>query len=196
MNRPRQTRKALNIVLDLDNTLISAIDEDEIETMGVEVVSARQKAFTWLNMEDEFKVFERPGLQKFLTWLFANFNVSVWTAASKSYALFIIEKFVIAGRPERKLDYVLFSHHCRESKRNHNYQKSLEMMSNVFPQEYTLDKTYIVDDNKEVFDAQPTMCIRVKPFDVQKNSCVKDVELDRIKRHLEAVRIKHLEKTE
>ena len=47
--------------------------------------------------DGHYKVFERPGLQEFLDYLFANFNVSVWTAASKSYALFIIDKYAGAG---------------------------------------------------------------------------------------------------
>lgn len=183
-------RTKINIILDLDNTLISAIDCDEAEKMGLDVVSARQRAFTWLNMEDEFKIFARPGLQDFLSWLFANFNVSVWTAASKIYASFIIQNFILAGRPERKLDYILFSHHCRESKRTRKYQKSLSMVSDVFPLGYDITNTYIIDDNKEVFEAQPKMCIRVRPFDVQKSSCEKDNELARVKRILETIRIR------
>lgn len=185
-------RTKINVILDLDNTLISAIDEEEAELMGLEVLAARQRNLTWLNMEDEFKIFSRPGLQDFLSWLFANFNVSVWTAASKTYASFIIQNFVIVGKPERKLDYVLFSHHCHESNRSRKFQKSLSMMSDIFPLGYDITNTYIIDDNKEVFEAQPKMCIRVKPFDVQKSSCEKDTELLKVKQILEMIRIRRL----
>jgi hypothetical protein len=55
-------------------------------------------------MENYYIIFERPGLQQFLTFLFKNFNVSIWTAASKDYALFIIDKIIIAGNKNRKID--------------------------------------------------------------------------------------------
>lgn len=185
-------RTKINVILDLDNTLISAIDEEEAELMGLEVLAERQRKLTWINMEDEFKIFSRPGLQKFLSWLFANFNVSVWTAASKTYASFIIQNIVIAGIPGRKLDYILFSHHCHESKRSRKFQKSLSMMSDVFPLGYDIANTYIIDDNKEVYEAQPNMCIRIKPFDVQNLGCERDTELLKVKRSLEIIRIRRL----
>lgn len=185
----QRNKNRINIVLDLDNTLISAIDNEEAEEMGLDEVSARQRTFRWENMDGEFKIFERPHLQEFLDWLFANFTVSVWTAASKLYALFIIKKFILEGHPERKLDCVLFSHHCRESKKTAKFQKCLSLMVDTFPLGYDPTNTYIVDDNKEVYDAQPKMCIRVKEFDVQKPSCVNDKELLKVMKKLEAIRI-------
>lgn len=179
--------KKINVVLDLDNTLISAIDEEEAEQIGIDVLSARQRKFTWMNMDDEFKVFARPGLQDFLSWLFANFNVSVWTAASKLYASYIIQNFVIAGKPERKLDYVLFSHHCHESKRSYKFIKSLSMMRYVFPFDYDLKNTYIIDDNEEVYTAQPNKCIKIKPFNIMKAASENDTELVRVKKILENI---------
>ena len=67
--------------------------------------------------ENYYIIFERPGLQQFLTFLFKYFNVSIWTAASKDYALFIIDKIIIAGNKDRKIDYVFFSYHCGISKK-------------------------------------------------------------------------------
>ena len=181
-------KRRINIVLDLDNTLISAIDDIEEDSIPISRLLFLQKNLLWENMEDEFKVFSRPYLQEFLTWLFKNFNVSVWTAASKSYALFVIHKFVLADKPERKLDYVLFSHHCTESKKNHKAQKSLAMMDTVFPIGYFIDDTYIIDDNKEVYNTQPDMCIRIKPFDVLKENCELDEELLLIQKKLNKIK--------
>ena len=42
-----------------------------------------------------YVVFERPYLQSFLDYIFDKFNVYVWTAASKDYALYIIGLCVI-----------------------------------------------------------------------------------------------------
>ena len=42
-------------------------------------------------MDGTYIICERPHLSDFMDWLFKNFNVSVWTAASKDYALFIIK---------------------------------------------------------------------------------------------------------
>lgn len=185
--------KNINVILDLDNTLISAIDDVEESKMGLKRVKERQQAFEWMNMEDDFKVFMRPGLQKFLTWLFEHFNVGVWTAASKSYALFIVDKIVLAGNPRRRLDFILFSHHCKESLKDYNYQKKLTMITETFPmmKKYTAENTFIIDDHKDVLAAQPDRCIRISPFDVQKPKCnVNDKELERVMKKLELIRLK------
>ena len=46
-------------------------------------------------------------LNLYLTELFNKYSVSVWTAASKDYALFIIKNAIIAGCQNRKLSYIL-----------------------------------------------------------------------------------------
>jgi hypothetical protein len=87
--------------------LISAIDLKEEKKIPKDELKAKMSKFKWEQMYDDdniplYKIFERPHLQKFLNWLFENFTVSVWTAASKTYALFIIEKFILANYPKRK----------------------------------------------------------------------------------------------
>ena len=164
----------LNILLDLDNTLISSLSEEE----ECPTLKPRMKHFRWENMDGYYKVFERPGLQPFLDYLFKHFNVSVWTAASKSYALFIIEKFVLNGRPERQLDYIFFSHHCKHSKKRKATQKSLSLLSTDFKlANYNTSNTYIIDDHPEVFEAQPNNCISVKAFEFTNRKSWEDDEL-------------------
>ncbi|ASZ85018.1 038R [Cherax quadricarinatus iridovirus] len=166
--------KKINILLDLDNTLISSISKKEEKP----IFKPRMKQFRWENMEDYYKVFERPGLQPFLDYLFENFNVSVWTAASKSYALFIIEKFILQGHPERKLDYIFFSYHCKKSKRARQTQKSLDILKNEFDLlDYDMSKTYIIDDHPEVFSYQPENCINIKAFEFTDRKSWEDDEL-------------------
>lgn len=171
----------LNVILDLDNTLISSIDETDAEAMGLDQVYMRQRMFNWKYMDRDFKVFLRPGLQEFLSWLFKKFNVSVWTAASKSYALFIVDNFIL-NRPGRKLDYILFSHHCDESIKYSDRQKNLKVMIDKLPLEkYTFEDTVIIDDSDEVYETQPDRCIHIKPFDVASSDCTEnDKELQKV----------------
>jgi TFIIF-interacting CTD phosphatase-like protein len=176
----------INIILDLDNTLISAVSEDE-ERKIKPILTNRMQDFQWKDMDGAYKIFARPHLQEFLTFLFSKFNVSVWTAASKSYALFIIDEFVIAGKSNRTLDYILFSHHCRESKRHNLCQKSLEMLESTFPMKYNLADTFIIDDHHEVYSSQPTNCIKIKPFEISKESAKTDRELLKIMKRLEKI---------
>jgi len=164
----------INIILDLDNTLISSLAKDE-ETS---ILKPRMKQFRWENMENVYKVFERPGLQDFLDFLFDNFSVSVWTAASKSYALFIIEKFILHNRPTRKLACILYSHHCKKSKKLTKKQKALHILQSHFKMSnYDMNNTYIIDDHPEVYQSQPQNCIHIKPFEFSDRQSFKDDEL-------------------
>lgn len=166
--------KRYNILLDLDNTVISSISKKE------EKASHRSKfsKFFWKNMAGEYKVFARPHLQEFLDFLFENFNVSVWTAASKSYAQFIIENFILV-KPGRRLKHVFFSYHCKLSIDAMDAQKDLSMLWNEFGlgQYYERRNTYIIDDSEEVYNTQPDACILVKPFEFRSAKSHRDDEL-------------------
>ena len=76
----------INILLDLDQTCISAEsldgDEPEFNYQNPKHLKKAQK-YRYEDMDGYYMVFERPGLQEFLDFLFKNFNVSIWTAASK-----------------------------------------------------------------------------------------------------------------
>jgi TFIIF-interacting CTD phosphatase-like protein len=175
----------INILLDLDNTLISSLSKKEEK----HIYKPRMKKFRWENMENVYKVFERPGLQPFLDFLFKHFNVSIWTAASKTYALFIIDKFILDNHPERTLDYIFFSHHCKRSNKIKKTQKSIEILKNNFKlHNYNRYNTYIIDDHPEVFKSQPDNCIQIKPFEFVNRQSYNDTELQTtIKPQLEAM---------
>lgn len=182
--------KKINILLDLDNTLISSLAKHEEK----KIHKPRMKQFRWENMEGIYKVFERPGLQNFLDYLFDNFNVSVWTAASKLYALFIIDKFILTNS-NRKLDYIFFSHHCKRSKKIKATQKSLQILQDEFNLPFDINSTYIIDDHPEVYKAQPEQCIKIKPFEFTDRQSFNDDELEKnIKPRLQQI-IKETPKT-
>ena len=155
--------KIMNIVLDLDQTLISAEATEEYDHKKNK---DKAKLFDFHNMDNYYIVFERPGLQNFLDYLFENFNVSVWTAASKNYAMFIIDKVLLKDKPNRKLNWVFFSEHCDMSKKNTKNSKNLKILWKEFKiDNMNKDNTIILDDYDEVYETQPNNCIFVPPFE-------------------------------
>jgi hypothetical protein len=162
--REGSTRGSFNVFLDLDNTLLCAVSSEEKESMTEkekENYAVRMERLVHHNMEDYYDIFERPGLQEFLDWLFANFNVNVWSAASKDYVAFIVENIILnpehhEPRTPRSLDYVFFSYHCSLSKKFCNKGlKNLGMIWDVFKiPGFTSENTVIIDDLDKVLQMQ------------------------------------------
>lgn len=182
-----------NVILDLDGTLISSIsfdemrDNDELKNRVERLLDTHRAEV----MDDDYVVFARPDLERLLDYVFKNFNVSVWTAASKSYALFIIDKFILNKMKEeeeeeaviqqrrRILDGIFFSHHCKKSIKRTGSQKNLEYFCKSLTPDYNPDETVIIDDSPEVQSTQPNKCLRVKEYDVSLPSYERDVEIMR-----------------
>ena len=161
----------INIILDLDATLICANKHFDLNKN----VSKTSK-FKYHDMDGLFIVFERPGLQKFLDFLFKKFTVSIWTAASTQYAMYIINNIILPkNKPERKLDWAFFSYHCDISKKKKDATKSLSMFWDEYKMEgYTKKNTMIVDDYDEVFNSNPNNCIIAPVFDFSKDGSEND----------------------
>jgi hypothetical protein len=168
----------INILLDLDQTLISAESTSDYD---FKKNKSKSKKFTFYDMDGYYIVFERPNLQTFLDDLFANFNVSVWTAASKDYALFIIDKIILQNNNKRKLDWVFFSYHCDISQKIKKGSKVLEMLWDVYKiPGYNKNNTFILDDYDEVYNTQPDNCIIAKPFEFEDTNSNKDNFLSKL----------------
>lgn len=163
--------KCLNLLLDLDQTLISA---EATEEHDFKKYRQKSKLFNFENMDGYYIVYERPYLQEFLDFAFKNFNISIWTAASKDYALFIIDK-IILKKPGRKLDWIFFSYHCDLSKKQRKGSKDLEMLWDIYNTPgYNKKNTMILDDYDEVYKTQPNNCIVAKPFEFTHQNSEKD----------------------
>lgn len=159
------------IVLDLDQTVISseilkksAADEGD-KIYVIEENREKSKLFNYQNMEGLYVIFERPHLQEFLTFLFANFRVGVWTAASQDYANFIVRNILIGDYTDRKLDFFMCSYHGQKSSDMFKGPKDLDMIVDL----YNLPGSHkgnivIVDDYSEVYKVQPKNCILAKEF--------------------------------
>lgn len=169
-----------NLFLDLDNTLVSAYKYDEL--------AKKPPALIEYNMDNYYAVFERPYLQHFLDFIFENFNVSVWTAASQSYALFIIDK-IIRKKKSRQVNFVLFSYHCKWSRElSKRSPKSLKLCWDLFKLPgHTKENTIIIDDLDLVYKHQPQNCIPVFPFEATEKNSYADKELLRVEQELKAI---------
>lgn len=175
------SKKIKNILLDLDNTCISAmgLDEFPFKKAGIKEKSLK---FPLYDMDGYYIIFERPGLQSFFDFLFKNFNVAIWTAASKDYALFIVDK-IILKKPDRKLDFILFSYHCDISKKifNKDEQKNLKLLNKVLKiNGYNTTNSLLIDDLEENWDFQKNCCIKIKPFEMLDEGSENDKELKHI----------------
>ena len=172
-------RHQFNIILDLDQTIISGEPSEEYD---FEKNKNKASKFKFEVMDDLYIIFERPDLQKFLTFLFKNFNVSVWTAASKDYALFIINKIIIGDKKNRKLDYIFFSYHCSASKKLKKNIKDLRVLWEDYNiPGYNKNNTFIIDDYKEeVYEPQKSNCILAVPFEFKDNDSENDKFLKKL----------------
>jgi TFIIF-interacting CTD phosphatase-like protein len=155
----RDQDRQRHIILDLDQTIISGEPIDEFEVKNEE----RKENFTFHTMDRDYYIFERPNLQPFLDYIFANFKVSVWTAASKDYALFIIEN-IILQKKDRKLEWIFYAYHCEISEKLTKSPKNLTVLSNNFDIDDFKGEVFIFDDNEEVYNPQPDRCLIAKPF--------------------------------
>ncbi len=175
----------INIILDLDSTVINSLRPWEKQPRGL--VSYEMKD----EDEDqvEFIVYERPHLQEFLDYIFKNYTVAVWTAASKDYAIFIIEKILLQNKPERKLDLFLFDFHGElcENKKIGNIPckspKDLELVYKAFPR-FNKDNTIIIDDYEAVYMPQMGNAYPIPPFNADEPDAKDDTELLKLMRKL------------
>lgn len=163
------------VCLDLDQTLIYAEPTDELAKNKDE--KKLLDTFKHHNMEDYYIVFERPGVQEFLDALFsADCEVSVWTAATRDYAIFVINK-VILTKPNRKLKNIFFSHHCSYSELHSKCTKDLRVLQEKIGFAEFVKGSFIIDDYRDnVCDEQASDmgCLVVREFIAIKPECESD----------------------
>lgn len=182
-------KKEHNLLLDLDQTIISGEPLEELDLENT--YKEKHKLFKSDNMDDYYNIYSRPYLQEFLDYVFDNFNVTVWTAASKDYALFIVNK-IILNKPGRKLDFIFFEYHCQLSKQINKYSKDLSILWDIYKLPgYSPQNTVILDDyKKDVHKCQPNNCIIAIPFEFKKDGSENDSFLKDIIPHLNNMKIR------
>jgi len=164
-----------NIILDLDNTILSSVEFHKLKKIP-------PNNLEFHDMDTSFRVFVRPGLEQFLEYIFENFNVSVWTAASKDYAIFIIKNIILKNHPERRLKFVFIDYHGKISEKHYSHPKYLEILWEFYKiPGFNKHNTVIIDDNKYVHTKQKNNIIKAVYFDAEKKDADDDTFLYDVK---------------
>ncbi len=148
----------MNIILDLDNTLICSINKNQYNNIPPEILYNYN-----YDTKNPFGLymFERPNLKFFLNSIKNHGVITVWTAATDDYARYVIETFF----PSNMRIHNLFSRDF--TTKVHKQTNLLKPLSYLSVYNYNLNRTIIVDDLPGVLDANPYNCIPVKPFDYE-----------------------------
>lgn len=161
------TAPKLNVLLDLDATLINSLS---LKGELTRAPDAFQRQFAYHDMPGYYRIFERPYLQFFLDFLFANFIVSIFTAADKDYALFIADNIILPkNKPERHLKYLFYGYASGLSENYYKSPKDLRLLWDVFEiPEFQPCNTVIIDDLDDVYKANPDNTIPAPKFELLK----------------------------
>ena len=184
----KNSGRRISVVLDLDNSIISSLSLKEVKKLK----NIDKRKLDYKTMEGYYRVYSRPHIKKFLSYIFKNFDVSVWTAASRDYASFIIDNIIIDGNKDRKIKMFLYDNNCDESQKfyNENSPKDLRYIYNF--KGFHPCNTVIIDDLSDVFKANPKQTIRAPYFDAKKDASESDTflldaitKLEELKRNYE-----------
>jgi len=178
--RQSNTRN-FNIILDLDNTVISSIEMEKSKP------SKKSDKFNSHVMEDYYVIYHRPYLQEFLDYIFSNMNVAVWTSATPDYAEFIIKNILTPKGSKRKLDFVLTSAASDYSEEKCGNQKCLDLIWNKFGAiGYRPDNTILLDNLDEIRNGQTCHVLPAVDFEYNSRGSEKDKFLLRLIKLLES----------
>jgi hypothetical protein len=150
------------VILDLDNTCVCAVEMEDIKKVK------NPTQFRHVDLENVYRIYERPGLQSMLDILFTNYQVAVWTAAGLTYALFVIQHFIINNHDSRHIQFIMWDDHCDYSTKCSKQTKDMSFLVTMYP---SLPMV-LLDDNEQVLDQTHT--INSNYFDVTKKHANQD----------------------
>ena len=185
IKKDKKNKSPINIVLDLDNTLIYSFEAHEKIPKFILDKKVRTHKLKNDKGDVEFLVSERPYLKIFLTWLFKYFTVSVWSAGSPDYVKFIVKHCLQTGKREIKNVYDSIS--CEKSTKKYNSIKDLRFLFSKRGLNYKATNTIIIDDLPEVAKTNPDNIINIKKY-TAKSSEIGDHELLRVREYLKQIR--------
>jgi len=133
------------IILDLDNTIISS------ESIMLIDKKKKKYAHSLENLKyydfRKLRIFERPGLQDFLDYIFKYFKVGVWTAGQADYAKYIVEKFIKTPdkKYKRNIEFIWTRRQSFKSYKLYKCYKNLSMVWENFDH-FNEKNTILIDD--------------------------------------------------
>lgn len=161
----KQNEKEFNVILDLDNTIICAVEMDYYKA-NKNKMTLLDSNLKYEDFENAYRIYQRPHLEEFLTFIFRNFNVAIFTAASKDYGLFILDNIIRKIIPDQELSFFFYDYHTDLSRKYYNSPKDLRLLWQKFPTTFQQHNTIIIDDLKDVKVANGFNCINIKEFEV------------------------------
>ena len=144
-----------NIILDLDNTLICSVMYSQTYIVP-RYISLKSHNFPKGNCI----IYERPHLKEILYNLSKKYTISVWTAASKEYGQFVIDKCF----PKYiKINFFYSQEDTDLCLGKYHLFKPLEYVYENNPG-YNKLNTIIIDDLIDVSASNPNNTLQIKPF--------------------------------
>ena len=166
------------LILDLDETLIHSerFEKDYLD-------EGYDFKFSSNNPMYEYFTLKRPHLNEFLDYVFSNFKVAIWTAASKDYAKTIIDNI---GIDSNKLEFLYTEENCTIKVKYDGCYGTYygEKNLNKIRSKYNLKDVLIVDDIPETASNNYGNLIRINPFTSSPN----DTELLKLISYLETIK--------
>jgi len=159
--------KNITVFLDIDSTLICSVPHSIIsqypyhQYIPLRYIDTPPELF-----EDGYRIYIRQNLQEFLTYVFHNFDVGIWTHSAKEYATFIVENIILKDFPERKIKYFLTRDDCDEAMMLYPGLKNFQYIWNKYP-ELLPSNSVIIDDTNYVKETNPYNCIAIIPFKIE-----------------------------
>ena len=176
MNKLFPHPHALNVLLDIDETMIHSV-----VTPCSRVPRKPDPRYDSLVMstgdgsKECYVVYGRPYLQEFLDYVFANFNVGILTYGTKDYAQPILDHFVTRPQnPERKLIYKMDRDYEHKTK-NLVGKKNLSHLFKVLrPAGFYRWNTILVDNDEIVSLTNPSNVIKVPDFEPENKATLEE----------------------
>ena len=138
------------LVLDLDNTLITAVHKDWL-------TGVYNYPSDFMIYDDEMHVNMRPHLHTFMKYAFKNWRVALWTAASEDYAIEILDN---CGIDAKKFELMKFKEDCDKE----FYYGSTIHIKDLSKLDEDLSRVILIDDKDTSGIRQPDNLIQVRAY--------------------------------
>lgn len=116
-SRSRGGAKKLNVILDLDETVVHFLKEAK----WAEVPDADKPKYQTHGTKNVFVL--RPHLREFMDELFANYNVCIWTWSDADYAQDVAN--ILSDKQPQKFTHIWSEAHADEATEKHGCNKDL-----------------------------------------------------------------------
>ncbi len=155
--------KRLNLVLDLDNTIIlcKMVSKEEKEIKGEEMLKKRRYLTSFEDDLNVYYIYERPYLSYFISTVSNIYNIYVYTNAHRKYCELVLEALK-RKYPQLHINNYVAKKDIRESNMKSLYM--LEIITGHQVEHGFFQNTIILDDRKDIWPLNLKNLIMIKPY--------------------------------